>query len=208
MSTIHSSEVTGNLTNEKVFVGDEAGVYARFQQAAGQVLGAVFEAQSINIALGDFKSTGLAYSKTPDVVMLSLPDLQNANAQQLRVVGEVKVPWLMEHRLDLCATNSTLLREVLAQPISYMLDLGCVYGFITNYRQTIFLRQSQVGSTWRIEHSPVIKSSVRYAPLDPENQSTGPVLSFNQCLLYLATIAEAQGPISNPTPRSQWIRRR
>ncbi|KAJ5192188.1 hypothetical protein N7449_008330 [Penicillium cf. viridicatum] len=195
-----------NLADEKVFVGDEAGVYARFQQAAGQVLGAVFEAQSINIALGDFKSTGLAYSKTPDVVILSLPDLQNNNAQQLRVVGEVKVPWLLEHRLDLCATN--LLREVLAQPISYMLDLGCVYGFITNYRQTIFLRQIQIGSSWRIEHSPVIKSSVRYAPSDPANQSIGPVLTFNQCLLCLATIAEVQGPIANPTPRSQWIRRR
>ena len=48
-----------NLTNEKVFVGDEAGVYARLQKAAGQALGAVFEAQSINIALGDFKSTKL-----------------------------------------------------------------------------------------------------------------------------------------------------
>ncbi|CAG8386389.1 unnamed protein product [Penicillium salamii] len=81
-----------DLTNEKVFVGDEAGVSARFQQAAGQVLGAVFEAQSINMAFGDFKSTGLAYIRTPDVVMLSLPDPQNSNAQQLRVVGEVKVP--------------------------------------------------------------------------------------------------------------------
>jgi hypothetical protein len=29
------------LTDEKAFVGDEAGVHARFQQAAGQVLGAV-----------------------------------------------------------------------------------------------------------------------------------------------------------------------
>ncbi|KAJ5592206.1 hypothetical protein N7537_009110 [Penicillium hordei] len=197
-----------NLTTERVFVGDEAGVCARFQQAAGQVLGAVFEAQSINIALGDFKCTGLSYSKTPDVVMLSLPDLQNGNVQQLRVVGEVKVPWLIEHRLDLCAANSTWLREVLAQPISYMLDLGCVYGFITNYCQTMFLRQIQVGSTWRIEHSPVIESSVRYVPSDPANQVIGPMLTFNQCLLYLATIAETQGPITNPTPRSQWIRRR
>lgn len=89
------------------------------------VLGAVFEAQSINIAPGGFNSTGLPYSKTPDAVMLSLPNLQNANAQQLRVVDEVKVPCLMEHRLDLCATNSTLLREVLAQSVSCMLDLGC-----------------------------------------------------------------------------------
>jgi hypothetical protein len=195
-----------NLTNEKVFVGDEARVYARFQQAAGQVLGAVFEAQAINIALGNFKSTGIAYSKTPDVVMLSLPDLQNDNAQQLRVVGEVKVPWLVQHQHDLCAENSTLLREVLGQPISYMLDLDCMYGFITNYCQTIFLRQIQVGSTWRIEYSPLIDSSVRYAPPDPANQSIEPVLSFNQCLLYIATIVEAQGSIVNPNPRTQWIR--
>ncbi|KAJ5465564.1 hypothetical protein N7530_009351 [Penicillium desertorum] len=197
-----------NIIDEKVFVGDEAGVYARFQQAAGQVLGAVFEAQSINMALGNFKSTGITYSKTPDVVLLSLPDPQNSNAQQLRVVGEVKVPWLIEHRLDLCSTSTTLLRDVLAQPISYMLDLGCMYGFITNYRETIFLRQIRVGSTWRIEYSPVIKSSARYAPADHSNPSTGPVLTFNQCLLHLAAIAETQGPIVNPTPRSQWIRRR
>jgi hypothetical protein len=176
-------------------------------QAAGQVLGAVFEAQSINMALGSFKSTGITYSKTPDVVLLSLPDPQNS-MQQLRVVGEVKVPWLIEHRLDLCATNTTLLRDVLAQPISYMLNLGCMYGFITNYRQTIFLRQIRVGLTSRIEYSPVIKSSAKYAPADRSNQSTGPVLSFNQCLLYLAAIAETQGPIVNPTPRSQWIKRR
>ncbi|KAJ5968079.1 hypothetical protein N7501_004327 [Penicillium viridicatum] len=195
-----------NLSDERVFVGDEAGVRARFQQAAGQVLGAVFEAQAINIALGDFKSTGLAYNMTPDVVMLSLPNLQNNNAQQLRVIGEVKVPWLPEHRLDLCARRPIVLRNVLAQPISYMLDLGCMYGFITNYDQTIFLRQIQVGSTWRIEHSPVIESSIRYAPPDPADQSIGPVLTFNQCLLYLATIAQSQGPIANPTPRSQWIR--
>ncbi|KOS42510.1 hypothetical protein ACN38_g6585, partial [Penicillium nordicum] len=64
--------------------------------------------------------------------------------------------------------------------ISHMLDLGCMYGFITNYRQTIFLRQIQVSSTWRIEHSAVIKSSVRCAPPDPTDQSIGPVLTFNQ----------------------------
>ena len=203
---IQISTQARNLTDEKFFVGDEPGVHARFQQAAGQVLGAVFEAQSINMALGDFKSTGLAYNKTPDVVMLSLPDPQNNNAQQLRVVGEVKVPWLLEHRLDLCATNPTLLRKILAQPIAYMLDIGCMYGLITNYSQTIFLRQIQVGSTWRIEHSPVVKSSVQYAPPDPANPSIGPVLTFNQCLLYFPTIAEFQGPIANPTPRSQWIR--
>ena len=195
-----------DLTDEKVFVRDEAGVHARFQQAAGQVLGAVFGAQSINMALGDIKSTGISYSRTPDVVMLSLPDPQNANAQQLKVVGEDKVPWLTEHRLDVCTTNPPLFRRLLAQIVLYMLDLGCVYGFITNYEQAIFLRQVQVGSTWRIEYLPVIESSVGYTPPDPANQNTSPVLTLNQCLLYLAIIAEAQGPIANPTPRGQWIK--
>lgn len=99
-----------------------------------------------------------------------------------------------------------MLRKALAQPILYMLELGCMYGFLTNYQETIFLRQVQVGSTWVIEHSPVILSSVRYVSPDPANQSTEPVVTFNQSFLYLAGIAELQGPIVNPTPRSQWIR--
>lgn len=112
---------------------------------------------------------------------------------------------MTEHELDLCV-DSDLLREVLAQPISYMLDLGCMYGFITNYCHTIFLRQIQVGSTWRIEYSRAIDSSFRYTPLDPGTFLAEPVLSLNQCFLFLAVIAEAQGPVFNPTPRSQWIR--
>jgi hypothetical protein len=65
------------LSNEEIFVGNEVVVYARLQQAAGQVLGAVFEAQSINMAPGSFRSTGIMY-KIPDLVMLSLPDVQTA----------------------------------------------------------------------------------------------------------------------------------
>lgn len=41
---IQRSAQASDLANEKVFVGDEAGVYGRFQQAAGQILGTVFEA--------------------------------------------------------------------------------------------------------------------------------------------------------------------
>ncbi|KAJ5554964.1 hypothetical protein N7461_003434 [Penicillium sp. DV-2018c] len=97
--------------------------------------------------------SGHEYNKTPDVVMLSLPGPQHSNSQQLRVVGEVKV---------------------LAQPISYMRDLHCMYGFITSYDQTIFLRQIRAEGSWRIEHSPVIKSCGRYAPGGHAAQSTGP----------------------------------
>ena len=55
--SIRDQSVSANLSNVKQSI---ARVYAQFQQLAGQVLGAVFEAQSINIALGDFKSTTLA----------------------------------------------------------------------------------------------------------------------------------------------------
>ena len=68
---------------------------------------------------GDFKSTGFSYSKTPDVIILFSLDLENANAQQLRVADDVKIPWLIEHRLGLCATDSTPLRTVLTQTIPY-----------------------------------------------------------------------------------------
>ncbi|KAJ5565769.1 hypothetical protein N7535_007407 [Penicillium sp. DV-2018c] len=78
--------------------------------------------------------SGHEYNKTPDVVMLSLPDPQHSNSQQLRVVGEVKVL----------------------------------------YHQTIFLRQIRAEGSWRIEHSPVIKSRGRYAPGGHAAQSTGP----------------------------------
>jgi hypothetical protein len=41
--------------------------------------------------------------------------------------------------------------------------LGLSNGSKIQKTLTIFLRQIQVGSNWRIEHSPVITSSVRYA---------------------------------------------
>ena len=75
----------------------------------------------------------------------------------MKVVSEDKLPWLAENRLDVCTTNPLLLRRLLAQTILYMLELDCVYGFVTNYEQAMFLRQVQVRSTWRIEYSPVIE---------------------------------------------------
>lgn len=68
---------------------------------------------------GDFKFTGFSYSKTPNVIIPFSLDQENANAQQLRVVGDVKIPWLIEHRLGLCATDSTPLRTVLTKTIPY-----------------------------------------------------------------------------------------
>lgn len=59
----------------------------------------------------------------------------------LKLVGELKTPWVGEHQIKRRIANDRLLREILAQPIMYMKDLGCMYGFLTTYDETIFLRQ-------------------------------------------------------------------
>lgn len=46
---------TRDLNDNKVFVGDETGVQGTFQQAIGQTLGKVFEAQRLDIQFADFK---------------------------------------------------------------------------------------------------------------------------------------------------------
>lgn len=44
-----------------------------------------------------------------------------------------------------------------------MQDLDCIHGFMSNYKQTVFLRQVQDSqNVWNIQYSPVIKSSASY----------------------------------------------
>ena len=43
-----------DLREEEVYVADETGVQGRFEQSVGQILGAVFRAQHVNIRFADF----------------------------------------------------------------------------------------------------------------------------------------------------------
>lgn len=70
-----------------------------------------------------------------------------------------------------------------------MLDLRIMYGWITNYQQTIFLRQTMVGNTWGIEYSPIVKSTTHADPLEMEPPST------KQCFFFLASVAAGQGRV-------------
>ncbi|CDM31417.1 unnamed protein product [Penicillium roqueforti FM164] len=81
------------------------------------------------------------------------------------------------------------MRQLLAQPVGYMLDLRIMYGWITNYQQTIFLRQTMVGNTWGIEYSPIVKSTTHADPLEMEPPST------KQCFFFLASVAAGQGRV-------------
>lgn len=186
------------LDEEVVEVGDEHGVQGRFQQSIGTVLGHVFRAQSIDLTFADFKTLGSSYYGTPDVIIKS-------SNNELKVVGELKAPWIEDHRLRDFGPKDADLRRLLAQPILYMRDLQCMYGFLSTYEQTIFLRQELVSGRWEVEYSPVMRGSADYVPSDPGDTSGTPAVSLKQCFLYVAGLASVQGPVSNTTPRSQWF---
>lgn len=181
-----------------VEVGDEHGVQGRFQKFFGDVLNTIFESQSttaqnIDLRFADCKCIQSTYSGTPDVI------LKDSN-HTLKLVGELKTPWVGEHQIKRRIANDRLLREILAQPIMYMKDLGCMYGFLATYDETIFLRQVvDNNGVWRSEYSPVILSSTTY----DRRMTTSPVVSVKQCFFYVGLNTLNQGPVNNMS--TGWI---
>ncbi|KAJ5458271.1 hypothetical protein N7475_009659 [Penicillium sp. IBT 31633x] len=183
---------------DRVHIGDEHGLQGRFQQAIGQAFGAVLEAKSINLYFADFKSSGSNYENIPDVV--GLQDVGgNTN---IKLVGELKTPWVIKHDLHLAVRRLCDLRQKIAQPVRDMQSLGCEYGFISTYNHTIFLRQFQSPSgAWEVWYSPPISSSY-YTPTVPNPHSTHltlPQVSMKQCMFYVCTLASAANPVNNQT---------
>jgi hypothetical protein len=90
-------------TYGNVEVGDEHGVQGRFQKFFGDVLNTIFASQSttqrkIDLSFADFKCVPSTYSGTPDVIM---KDSNHA----LKIVGELKTPWVDEHQIELRLTD-------------------------------------------------------------------------------------------------------
>lgn len=178
-------------TYGNVEVGDEHGVQGRFHKYFGDVLNSIFTSQSKRICFADFKCVRSTFTGTPDVI------LKDDN-HVLEVVGEIKVPWVREHFLDDKLDDE--LRCILAQPILYMQRLSCMYGFISSYKETIFLRQLvDDQGIWRVEYSPVVQSSATY-----DRRATNlPVVSIRQCFFHVGCEALNQGPVNNTTLR--WV---
>ncbi|CDM29117.1 hypothetical protein DTO013E5_5831 [Penicillium roqueforti] len=176
-----------DLRQEEVYVADETGVQGRFQQAVGQVLGAVFRAEKKNLRFGDFKSAGITYDKTPDIAMVS-----PGSPVMLRAVGELKVPWVMAHNLRKRYGADQELRLALGQVLEYMIDLRLPYGFHSTYEETIFLRHVQVNGQWRVEYSPVI-------------QSTATDVSLKKCFWHLSSLALQGNPVQNPALKDDLV---
>jgi hypothetical protein len=83
-----------SLQTESVFVATERGVRGRFNQRIGHMLGSVFKEQQIDLRFADFKYQ-------PHV----MPDVRAPNSiiitrsAELRVMGEVRMPWGAQYDL-------------------------------------------------------------------------------------------------------------
>jgi hypothetical protein len=173
-----------DLREEEVYVADETGVQGRFVQAIGQVLGAILRAAKVNIRFGDHKSAGTAYSKTPDIAMISPGD-----PVVLKAVGELKVPWVADHKLDRRFLNEDNFRHTIGQVVQYMVDERVPYGFLSTYEETIFLQQVQVNGLWQVQYSPTIRW----------NSAT---VSVRQCFWHLSVLAADGQRAVNPNPKN------
>ncbi|KAI3243148.1 hypothetical protein DTO012A7_1965 [Penicillium roqueforti] len=113
---------THNLDDNKDFVGDETGVQGRFQQAIGQTLGQAFEAQRLDIRFADSKCLPNPGGKVPDCTM-------KTSRNELKLVGELKVPWVVHHRIErrlkfepFCQNSH--FRVLVGQILGYMKETG------------------------------------------------------------------------------------
>jgi hypothetical protein len=188
----------GDPEAESQLIGDETGLQGVFNHSVGFMVGKILNAQSIDLEFADFKCLGNPYANTPDSILMT----KNA---QLKVVEELKVPWMYEHEMSEAYEEEIMLRHLLAQPIKYMNDLNCTYGFMSNYSETIFLRQQFIEGKWVVDYSPVIQASTSYVKTDLGDLLATPVVSLRQCFLAVAALAQAQGPVDNTTPKSEWV---
>lgn len=84
---------TATVFSENVPCGDESTVQSRFIQNVSHYMNAISNAKDIDRVMTDYKSsTDQFINGVPDIVLL---DRQGA----LKVVGEIKVWWIPEHRL-------------------------------------------------------------------------------------------------------------
>lgn len=66
-----------------------------------------------------------------------------------------KVPWVLADSISDAYHTPEGLRRLLGQPLLCMRHLGSAYGFLSNYKETIFLRQTQLANgQWHVEYSP------------------------------------------------------
>ncbi|KAJ5360927.1 hypothetical protein N7517_010118 [Penicillium concentricum] len=133
-----------------------------FIQQPGQVLGAVLEAQSRNLYFGDFMCQGSRYAKN-----FHMEGLQDVAGTSIKPVGELKVPWVPEHDIQKAARHTNELKREITQRLRDMQCLGCHYGFLSTYNQTILLKSLSPGGSWEVWYSRPIFLATSYTLINP-----------------------------------------
>ncbi|GLB05897.1 hypothetical protein AtubIFM57258_001190 [Aspergillus tubingensis] len=198
----NSSNSPNNTWNEQLFCGDEHSVVARFNQNVGHVMTSVFQSLGLSSRFGDFKACkdSTLANKVPDVVLLT-------DGGRLRIVGEAKTPW--KHVLKDAFEDQYKLRHILGQLARYLYGAQIKYGFLTTYRETIFVKQEpypnkEKGGQMALWHSDVIKHTTRSANFDPDGDFKGCV-SLRQCFLFMGKMATESPVCENPLGKNQWV---
>ncbi|KAJ6111476.1 hypothetical protein N7523_007537 [Penicillium sp. IBT 18751x] len=170
---------------ETSFVNHEISLLGRIQALVFMVVNLVLQYHQHQVRFSDYGSAQKPPNPRgkPDHVLVN-------QAFQIKAVGDIKVWWIDVHQLGPCLVETAWLRHILAQPVDYMLEYQCKYGFITT------------DGTWGIEHSPLVLRSDR-ADVSTSGEA---VLSTRQCFYHLACAVEQDGDVNNPTPRKDWIK--
>lgn len=78
---------------EHVFIADEHGLQSRLTERLGQVVGAAFKYELIDLHFGGYKGANppyQGYRKVPDFVVMT-------RSSAPKLIGEAKAPWVKEH---------------------------------------------------------------------------------------------------------------
>ncbi|KAM5484756.1 hypothetical protein McanCB56680_002270 [Microsporum canis] len=210
------SEQPGYIHQEHYLCGDEQSVCGRFAQNALGPVSAVAFHNGIKYRFGDCKVCLESQSSGNDRF---LPDhvavkCSAANINELRalpksskpnivLVGEAKTPWkhdLQDYMDNFMRENQMGLRLALGQIASYMHRFKMLYGFLTTYNETIFLRQALKGGVPRLYVSqPIMNTS---SGVGNNND-----VSVRQCLYYLLAVIDNSGKYTfeNKLAYSHWI---
>ncbi|KAJ5759296.1 hypothetical protein N7520_006452 [Penicillium odoratum] len=174
-------------------INDLESFKVRFHSRIGKELEEVLILQETNIKFAGYPCL-IPYVGTGRTVMMSTAPTT------IRAVGELIVPWISVHSMQAVYDLEDELRVMLAQPIRYMQDLGCVYGFLSSYNETIFLRQRLIGGIWEVNYSPVISGG-----FPSQYSDTEPRVSTRESFFYLAGLAAKTDPVSTVRPNWSFV---
>ncbi|KAJ9234816.1 hypothetical protein DTO166G5_4901 [Paecilomyces variotii] len=205
-------ETTGNenvLREEHFMSGNELSTNSRYVQHVLHVMSAIAkeigigEAQSAESSKAQ-KSESTEVNKDMDLQ----PDFALMDSEFVpRAVGEGKTPF-SQHQFSrdvsdaIDGRDDSLLRNILGQPARYMRAFDLKYGFIMNYKDTIFLRQEFVAGSWKLMYSDVI-------PHDQVSTIEPVKVSVREAMLFLQAVAagdKTDWTSYNTTPPEEWVK--